>query len=649
MALRRRVRTQTAIIRARLEKEIALEKRYRHLLENAAFPVIIFHRDSLTILYVNQRAAIRLYGSAPERSYSLASECCDNAESLKVLLRDLLRLGQVTEFEIRMRTIVGERFWALICANPIEFDGQPAIILSFSDITERKQIVEALRESESRFRTMFHEAPLGMALINSITGQIIEVNRHFAEIVGKAPAEMKTIDWMSITHPDDVRKDLDQIARLNAGEISGFQMNKRYLRPDQSVVWISMTIAPLKEPDPRDKRHLCMIEDITERRQLEKRLRHSQKMEGIGHLAGGVAHEFNNILAAMMMSLNLVQMNSMSAEVRDLIHNMEALSQRAADLIKQLLAFSRQSVLQLQPLDLKAVISGQCEMIVQLLGEGITLEFSRANGSAWVNADEAMLEQVLLNLCLNAREAMKSGGQLRLGLADAEVGAEQGMAHDDAAPGRYVCLSVADTGCGMNEEIMKRLFEPFFTTKDVGQGPGLGLATVRGIVQQHHGWVEVESTAGKGSTFQVYLPALAQTITPPPVALIEAIVDDRATILLVEDEPALRKATRAFLVYTGYVVWEAANGEEALALWGEHQVEIDLVYTDMVMPGPLTGLQLAERFLADKPGVKVIITSGYYSDLVDLKKVAESSIVYLPKPCQPATLGSVIQECLHPA
>jgi signal transduction histidine kinase len=249
--------------------------------------------------------------------------------------------------------------------------------------------------------------------------------------------------------------------------------------------------------------------------ELEERLRQSQKLEGIGHLAGGIAHEFNNILAAMTMNLNLVQMSSLEAEARELLSEIEKLSRKAAALIKQLLAFSRQSMLQPQHVDVVAVVSRQCTMLERLLGERITLEFSSAPTLPWVNADKSMIEQVLLNLCLNARDAMKNGGLLRLRLEEAEVGAEQAMVRGEAQPGRYVCLSVTDTGCGMDERALKRLFEPFFTTKEVGQGTGLGLATVRGIVQQHHGWVEVESCVGKGSIFRVYLPAVARPAVAP--------------------------------------------------------------------------------------------------------------------------------------
>jgi len=257
-----------------------------------------------------------------------------------------------------------------------------------------------------------------------------------------------------------------------------------------------------------------------------------------------------------------------------------------------------------------------------------------------------MIDQVLLNLCLNARDAMKEGGQLWLDLAEVEIGERQARAQEGAKSGRYVCLSVADTGCGMGERTLKRLFEPFFTTKDIGQGTGLGLATVRGIVQQHGGWVEVDSRVGKGSTFRVYLPALARTQAAPPVSPRQALVSGQGTILVVEDEPMLRTTSRKLLARAGYMVLEAAEGQEALALWQQKRSEIDLLFTDMVMPGELNGLQLAERLLAEKPGLKVIITSGYHTDLPNLPQLPETSIVYVPKPCSPGDLTALIRKCL---
>jgi PAS domain S-box-containing protein len=518
MTLRRKVSQQTEIIRTRLEKEAALEKRYQHLLENGAFPVMICHPETLAILYLNKRAADLLQSSANSSLTSRLSDYCANGEVMQQMLRDLQRGEAVTDFEMCFKTQEGTEFWALVCGNPIEFGNQPAFLLSFNDITAR--------------------------------------------------------------------------------------------------------------------------------RQLEDRLRQSQKMEGIGHLAGGMAHEFNNILAGIMLSLELAQMQDMHSEARDLLQGVHSSCRRAADLIKQLLAFSRQSHLQAQTLDLTATVSGQINMLKRFLGERISLEFSHPETLPPVRADKSLIEQVVLNLSLNARDAMKNGGVLRLDLAETDVGEKHTVQHADARAGRFVCLSVADTGCGMDGQTMDRLFEPFFTTKDVGQGTGLGLATVRGIVQQHQGWVEVESHPGRGSTFRLYFP-VADRMDVPVSSGPEETVTASGTVLIVEDDPSVRGPSRQLLASKGYSVLEAADGTAALAVWSAHRSEIDLIYTDMVMPGEVSGLQLSKQALAEKPELKVIITSGYNTDMPNLDSLTASQIVFLPKPCPPGKLLTAVGRCLQ--
>jgi PAS domain S-box-containing protein len=387
--------------------------------------------------------------------------------------------------------------------------------------------------------------------------------------------------------------------------------------------------------------------DITARKELEERLRQSQKMESIGRLAGGMAHEFNNILAALIMNLDLAGVSSQT-EAAELLNESGRLCRRAAELVGKLLAFSRQSLMQPQPMDLGIVVAQNCKTLAPLLGERISVDLSLPEGLPLVCADAVVIEQVLMNLCLNARDAMKDGGKIEIRLGVVEFGPERVRDHEGAQPGRFVRLSVTDTGCGMDTETIKRLFEPFFTTKSVGQGTGLGLAMVEGIVQQHKGWVEVESLLGKGSTFHVYLPTATGLPAPlAPVAPVPPPQRSTGTILLVEDDAMIRNVTRKLFNRTGYTVLEAANGSEALGIWKERQEAIDLVYTDMVMPGDVSGLTLANRVRADKPGVKVIITSGYNTDVLKLLNIAEASIVYLPKPCDLKTLTAVVHECFQ--
>ena len=376
-----------------------------------------------------------------------------------------------------------------------------------------------------------------------------------------------------------------------------------------------------------------VLTDISERKRTEAILQQAQKMETMAHLTGGVAHEFNNILTAMMTGLELSKLSGSWGEDGELLGVMEASCQRAARLVKQLLASSAQSVTRPQSLDFAATVAKGLERLRPLLGEGITLEFNRPPSLSRVWADKALVELVVRELCVNAQEAMPSGGVLRVEVGEEDVGAERGKRHLDARAGRFVRLVVGDTGHGMDEQTLKRLFEPFFTTKDVVQGSGLSLATVQGIARQHGGWVEVESQVGQGSTFRVYLPAEVRTadavVLAGPVA---PAAGGRGLILLVEDDEILRKMTQKFLVRLGYQVVEAANGAEALVVWAAHEAEIELVFTDMVMPGVLSGLDVARQVMATKPGVKAIIASGYNTEKADLEAARTSGILYLPKP-----------------
>jgi two-component system, cell cycle sensor histidine kinase and response regulator CckA len=388
--------------------------------------------------------------------------------------------------------------------------------------------------------------------------------------------------------------------------------------------------------------------DITERKRLESELRQSQKLEAIGRLAGGVAHDFNNILAVIMMHLGLLQMNAtLDPKSRQAIRDLDAASRRAASLTRQLLMFSRRSVLAVKPLDLNEVVTNLLKMLRRLIGEHVDLRFDGKSALPLVEADAGMLEQVLMNLAVNARDAMPKGGKITISTLVEDLNAAEAAVHPSRRPGRFVCLAVADAGCGMDSATMKRIFEPFFTTKDPGKGTGLGLATVHGIVAQHKGWVEVESAVGHGTTFQVYLPASAQTNAEAlPTTQTEYIRRGRETILLVEDELQLRQVGAESLRALGYQVHEAANGQEAMTLWQVHGSDVDLLLTDMVMPEGMTGLELTEQLQARKPGLKAIISSGYSEEIVNGGVPGRLGIVYLPKPYATKVLAGVIRDCL---
>jgi len=315
-------------------------------------------------------------------------------------------------------------------------------------------------------------------------------------------------------------------------------------------------------------------------------------------------------------------------------------------LTRQLLMFSRRTVLEIKVLDLNDVVANLLKMLGRLIGEDIELQFHRESGLPAIEADVGMLEQVLMNLCVNARDAMPKGGRITIATETVQVDEQRATANPDARPGFFVCLSVADTGTGMDEETLKRIFEPFFTTKEVGKGTGLGLATVYGIVAQHKGWVEVASQLGLGTSFRLMLPASTGVVVNSGAAGPRIVAKGHETILLVEDDASVRWMLLQTLETLGYQVFEAGNGQEAMQLWQTHGPQVDLLFTDMVMPEGMTGLELAEKLRTKKPALKIIISSGYSAEVTQLGVATKEGIVYLPKPYELRVLGAAVRDCL---
>ena len=394
----------------------------------------------------------------------------------------------------------------------------------------------------------------------------------------------------------------------------------------------------------------CYIEDITERLSLEAQLRQSQKMESVGQLAAGVAHDFNNMLTIIQgHTSSLLAKPTLPPEIVDSIQAVYFAAERAAGLTRQLLMFSRKNVMQLRSLDLQEVVGNMTKMLQRLLGETITLEFEPAAEQAFVMGDCGMIEQVVMNLSVNARDAMTRGGRLTLNIETVDVDDAFNETHPQARPGPFVRLRVTDTGYGMDTATMNRIFEPFFTTKDIGQGTGLGLATVYGIVKQHDGWVDVSSELRKGSTFDVYFPAsdeVPTTINRVENTSTTTIASGRETVLIVEDEPILRSMARDILEECGYRILEASSGKDALDLWKKRAGKIDLLLTDMVMPEGISGVDLAEKLLAGQPELKIVFTSGYTANEVNQEMLVRTGASFLSKPYTHAELAKAVRDCL---
>jgi two-component system, cell cycle sensor histidine kinase and response regulator CckA len=391
------------------------------------------------------------------------------------------------------------------------------------------------------------------------------------------------------------------------------------------------------------------VEEMTERLRLEAQLRQAQKMESVGQLAAGIAHDFNNMLSIIQgHSSLLLARPDLPEDISDSIQSTYFAAERAAGLTRQLLMFSRRSTLQPKPLDLRKTIGSVTKMLHRLIGENISLKFNAPEELPIILGDSGMMEQVVMNLSFNARDAMPGGGVLTISLETVNLDKKYRDTHPGAHVGSFVHLRVNDTGIGMDATTLAHIFEPFFTTKEIGQGTGLGLATVYGIVKQHDGWLEVVSSLGRGTTFDVFFPAgNGMAVTDDEVAAPElATVTGTETILIVEDEPMLREMARTILENSGYRILEASSGKEALDVWNQRTGPVDLLLTDMMMPEGVSGMELAERLLSLQPGLKVVFTSGYTAQEVSPEVLARNRAHFLQKPFSHANLASIVRECL---
>jgi signal transduction histidine kinase/ActR/RegA family two-component response regulator len=392
----------------------------------------------------------------------------------------------------------------------------------------------------------------------------------------------------------------------------------------------------------------CHVQDITERQQMEAQWRHAQKIESVGRLAAGIAHDFNNVLTVVQGHTGLLRSDPAGTPtMKESVQQIARAAERGSKLTTQLLAFSRRNVLQRQALDLNEVVTQISSLLNRTLGEDLTYQFSYASDLPKVNADPGLIEQVIMNLAANAREAMPKGGQLVLSTSKVDVDETYVQRHPaDARPGRFVCLTVSDTGCGMDAATLGRIFEPFFTTNEPGQGRGLGLAAVYGIVKQHQGWIEVRSQPGQGSTFRVFLPPDRKEAEAAASLPDEALPGGTETILVVEDEPPVRWIVKEVLGKYGYHVLEAGNGVEALAQWHQNHANIAMLLTDMIMPVGLSGQDLAEKFSSQKPDLKVMYISGYSLQVAGRGLSVLDGLNFLQKPFDGARLALAVRQCL---
>lgn len=567
-------------------------------------------------------------------------------------------------FETRHRRRDGTTFDVEISASAAQWSNRTLVYCVCRDISARKTIEAAVRHSQAELEAIYNSTPLMLCLVDQ-DGVVQRMNHAMATFIREAEEEKEPKGLQPIGCVNALARPggcgagpqcqtcqvrLAIVRTLQTGEPCRQLEGKVTLMSSQGrrEVLVSVSTAQVRV-DGRPKALVC-LENITQRKQLEAQFLQAQKMEAVGQLAGGVAHDFNNILASTLLHLGLLrQRPQLPEDVLSSLGELQQETQRAASLTRQLLLFSRREMLQIQMVDLNRIIEGITRMLMRILGEHIELTFVPSAEPLPLQADTGMIEQVVTNLCVNARDAMPRGGPLCLRTQRVAVNEHDARRSAAARPGEFACFSVADKGTGMDQATVQRLFEPFFTTKEPGKGTGLGLATVYGIVHQHLGWVEVESAPGEGSTFRVFLPITERAAEVKPTAKVEKSLTGTETILLVEDEERLRTAAKMTLRLLGYRVLEAANASQALRLWEERSTEIDLLLTDVVMPGGMSGFELAEHLMRDRPNLKVIAVSGYSGDLAKRPEKTGPEVRFLAKPFSPEALAEAVRECLDDA
>lgn len=631
---------------------------YESLVEN--MPLCVFRKDrDGKFTFVNQ-GFVSFTGLTREKILGKTDFDLYPQHLAEKYRRDDVRVmetGEVYDTEELHKTPKGAQRWVRVVKSQIkdETGNVVGVQAVFWDVTERRLARESLRESLSLLQATLEASHEGILVVDRnrrvtvYNQRFLEMWRIPNEVISKRDGRFMA-DYVApqLIDPEGFKAKLDELynnLELTYEDVLVFKDGRvfeRYTLPQRignkvvGRVWCFHDATARKRAEQ-------------ERLRAEEQLRQSQKLEAVGRLAAGVAHDFNNILTAIMGNASLLESTfQLEPEARQHLRQIVSSAERAAKLTKQLMFFSRKQPAKFETVNLNDILSNMTKMLSRLIGEDIELICNSAPDLPMVKADPNMLEQVIINLVVNARDAMPKGGTLTLSTFAVDVDDKLAIEKGASKPGSYVCLSVTDTGIGMDPATQQHIFEPFFTTKEAGKGTGLGLSTVHGIVQQHGGWVEVESAVGKGSCFRVYLPAYSG----------ERLINSESTqggfprghgemILLVEDEPAVRSVVEAQLTNLGYSVISFASGREALEFWPRYRNKIELLITDVVMPEGTSGLQLATRLLQDNPSLKVIYTSGYSGDLAEDRSKLPPGTRFLQKPYKIEELATTVSACLE--
>lgn len=505
------------------------------------------------------------------------------------------------------------------------------------DFAGLKQARESLRESEELYRRLFEVESDAIILLDCETSRILDVNEAVSQLYGYSREEALLLKVSDIS-----AEPANTMRAICEGKT---HVPIRWHRRKNGTLFPVEISGSYFEYKGR-KTHVAAVRDITERLKLEAQLRQAQKMEAIGQIAGGIAHDFNNILSAMMGFITIMQMKTKDGDPqRDYLEQLYALTERAESLVKNLLTFGRKQVLDVRPISLNDAIRTVGKLLSRVISEDIRLDLKLSQRDIVIKADMAQMEQALMNLATNARDAMPEGGALTISTEPFEMHDFFIRMHGYGKEGNYALMTVEDTGMGMDDLTREKIFDPFFTTKDVGKGTGLGLAMVYGIVKQHDGYIEVYSEMGVGTVFSIYLPALDMEAGETKTKVHVPVSGGTETILLAEDEESLRRVTRKMLEEFGYSVIEAQDGADAVAKFIERRNEIELVIMDVIMPRK-SGKEAYQEMSKIQPDVKVLFTSGHTGDILTSKKISEEGLHFIAKPFQPKDLFEKIRETL---
>jgi PAS domain S-box-containing protein len=552
--------------------------------------------------------------------------------------------GRLSPKEVRVITRSGEEKWVRVSSRSVTVEGVPVGLQGvLTDITERKRA-----EKEAGFLASVIAKLKDGCIVTDLDYEIVYVNEAAQELFGYTREELigKTPDVLNAEPmAESVQREIYETVS-NGGVWESAIRNKR---KDGSIFINQFAVSPLEDENGRVKYYIGIQRDVTEKTRLELELKQAQKMEAVGTMAGGIAHDFNNLLTAILGYSELLMAECEPGSiVRKDVEEIDKTARRAAALTKRLLAFSKGQMVQVAPVDINGVVTGLEKMLRRLIGEDVELRTNLAEGLPKVDADAGQIEQVVVNLALNARDAMPDGGSLTVGTEAVTLEQDECASRPEARPGEWACLKIADTGHGMEAKVADRIFEPFYTTKEVGKGTGLGLSVVFGIIKAHHGWIEVDSEPSAGSEFRIFIPLSAGKPRVGGPAKAGGTDSGRGAerVLVVEDQEEVRALALRALTKEGYKVFEAADAAEALDVYEKEGGRFDILFSDVVLPD-LSGVELAGRIRAKDPGISVLLTSGYTDRRLHWSVIEERGYVFLKKPYELSGLVGAVRESLN--